>query len=295
MKRSHASSELIVHPDGSIFHLKLRPQDLADTVFLVGDPDRVSMFESLMDEILHESHNREFVSVTGRYRNHKITALSTGIGTDNIDIVMNELDALVNINLETRMDHTNHHKLRLIRIGTSGTIQESIAPGSWLLSRYVVGLDGLMPYYQDGRNLPGHEVSEHLISDMPWPEMLPLPYSVAPDESLTRLFDQRVIRGITLSAHGFYAPQGRFLRLQPAVPGFNEMVSRFRYGELSITNYEMETSALYGLSQLMGHQAITVCLIIANRFRGDFLEKYQEQMLKLIQYVLNVLFPVNEK
>jgi len=282
------SSELIVNPDGSIFHLKIRPEQLAPQVFLVGDPGRVQMVSALFDHVEHRIENREFVTHTGTYRGKRFTVLSTGIGTDNIDIVLNELDALVNIDLLTRMVMPEQTKLNLIRLGTSGALQEDIPIDHFVASEYGLGMDGLLHFYQ--HSFPDEApVLDAFLAHTAWPAKMNQPYLVKGDEGLLALMGQDVLKGITATACGFYGPQGRILRLQPAISQLNELLTSFRYRELRITNFEMETSALFGLSRLLGHRAATVCAIIANRIRKEYSKDYKKSVEKLVGTMLDRL------
>ena len=281
------ASELIVNPDGSIFHLHLRPDQLADYVLLVGDPGRVQLIASFFDDIECHTANREFHSITGRYRGIRMTALSTGIGTDNIDIVVNELDALVNIDLTHRRELPEKRSLKLIRIGTAGSIQPDIHSGQWMGSAFSLGLDGLLHYYRDFDGLRNKDLFNRIMEDLAWPGELPLPYLAECSQVLNTIWTDEVGTGINVSAHGFYAPQGRAIRLSPTIHDLNLRFSRFQYNQLKITHFEMESSALYGLSTLLGHEAFTLCLILANRTEKKFLGDYHSEMKKMIGYVLD--------
>ena len=287
-KQPIAASELIVNPDGSIFHLRLRPEQLAPNVILVGDPGRVAMVSSMFDSIQHKAENREFVTHTGTYRGAAISALSTGIGTDNIDIVINELDALVNIDLASRTIRDTHQALNLIRIGTSGALQEDIPVDHFVASEYGLGMDGLLHFYRHhfGEEQP---VLDAFLQHCRWPALLNHPYLVKGHERLVAHIGQDMFKGITATACGFYGPQGRVLRLPPALPDLNERLTSFSYGSLRITNFEMETSALFGLSSLLGHRAATVCAIIANRIRKEYSKDYKKSVEKLVGTVLDRL------
>jgi uridine phosphorylase len=282
-------SELILNPDGSIFHLRLLPEQISDTIFLVGDPARVAIFGEYLERVENLASNREFISISGYYNNKRVMVLSTGIGTDNIDIVVNELDALVNINLGTRMDNPFPRRLNLIRIGTSGSLQPILPAGSVIASAWSVGLDGVMKYY----NRPGDPERElfekSLVESVNWPTQLPAPYATKASASLLNKVEHFCTSGITISAHGFYGPQGRQLRGPLAVPDLNSRLQAFRYGKLSTTNFEMESSALYGLSELLDHEALTVCLIIANRMTGSFLSNYNPAIREIMLKTLDSL------
>ncbi len=283
------SSELIINADGSVFHLHLKPGELADTVILVGDPGRVKMVADCFDSIEVQAQNREFVSATGVYKGKRMTVLSTGIGTDNIDIVMNELDALANIDFNTRTVNATHRSLTLLRLGTSGGLQPHLNLGDFVFSNISIGFDGLLNFYarRDEVTLPGYEAA--FVRHMDWSPRLPAPYFVAASEKLAALFADATVPGMTVSAPGFYGPQGRVLRLPLANPKMNEKIERFRYQQQCITNFEMESSAIAGLAQLMGHEAGTVCCIIANRVGLTALADYRPAMQKMIALALEKL------
>jgi uridine phosphorylase len=282
-----AESELIINPDGTIFHLHLYPDQIADRIILVGDPGRVKTIVRKLDSVEYMSANREFVCSTGKFRNQRITIISTGIGTDNIDIVMNELDALANIDLQKREIKETRRKLQLVRIGTSGGLQKNLPVNSWIVSRKSIGFDGMLAFYANRKKFCDLDFEEKFKEFIGWSSDLPSPYVVnASEELLHRFSGEPFIQGVNISAPGFYGPQGRSLRLKPAYPEMNEMLEKFRFGELMITNYEMESSAIYGLSKMMGHEALTVCLLIANRQTRDANEDYHNQMEQLIEKVL---------
>lgn len=285
------SSELILNGDGSIFHLKLFPGDIADTVVLVGDPNRVEMVSAFFDSIEIRKSNREFVTHTGSFRGKRITALSTGIGTDNVDIVLNELDALANINLDKRQMKTTHRTLRMVRIGTTGGLQKDIPINSFILSRYAAGFDTVLNFYADRNKVADLVMEKAFKEHVQWSPLLHHPYFVRSSDDLFRLFPPETHSGITISAPGFYGPQGRKIRLQPMDPGLNDKLESFRYRDLRITNYEMESSALFGLARLLGHQAITLCAMIANRASLEFTEDYKGIVNKLIKFTLEHLIP----
>jgi uridine phosphorylase len=279
-------SELILHPDGSIYHLNIRPEQLAETIILVGDPGRVEIISGNFDTIEYKTENREIKTHTGSLKNKRITVMSTGMGTDNIDIVMNELDALVNIDLETRMIKENHTSLTIFRVGTSGSVQSDVPVNSFVLSEYGLGLDGLMGFYKDFDKFEEKEIEKEFISQSGWPENFPKPYAVRSSEFLFDIFNSYFITGITATAPGFYAPQGRRLRLPLAFEDLTKVLENFSFKNKRIINFEMETSALYGLSKLLGHQALTMCIAIANRKKHDFNQDYKKSMEKLIELLL---------
>ncbi len=283
-------SELILNSDGSIFHLHLKPENIADNIILVGDQNRVGEIAAFFDTIAFSASNREFNSVTGSYKNKKFTVISTGIGTDNIDIVLNELDALVNIDLKTRKIYKRKKSLNIVRIGTSGSLQKEIAVNSWLVSLKSVGFDGLLNFYAEKDKYCDHKFEKALKKDIGWLGSLPDLYIMdASDNLIARFSDPEFSKGVTISAPGFYGPQGRVIRLSTSMPNLNAALESFKYNDLKITNFEMESSAIYGLSHLLGHNALTVCLIIANRVTGDACSNYFEEMKKLIKKVLDNL------
>ncbi|MCB0820708.1 MAG: nucleoside phosphorylase [Bacteroidetes bacterium] len=283
------SSELVLNPDGSIYHLKLKPDEIADTILLVGDQGRVETISSKFDTIEVKRHNREFVTHTGTYRGKRLTALSTGIGTDNLDIVMNELDALVNINLDERIILEKKKSLRLVRIGTSGTIQADIPVDSVVVSSHGLGFDGLMHFYGYKESSGEAGLLKQINEKLRLPDNINRPYLTSADEALLNLLSKDYYTGITATASGFYAPQGRELRLKPAVHDLNERMMAFSAGGHRITNFEMETSALFGLSAMLGHQACTACAIIANRARLEYSKDYKPVIENLIISVLDRL------
>ena len=281
-------SELIINPDGSIFHLHLKPEQLAERIILVGDPGRVKMIAGFFDKIESQTDNREFVSATGWFGDKRITVLSTGIGTDNIDIVINELDALVNIDLQTRQVKKEHKSLQIIRIGTSGGLQQDIPVNAFLASAKAIGFDGLLNFYERRNEVADLPLENSFKSFVGWNELLPAPYVVEADPDLfNKIIDGEFTPGVTISAPGFYGPQGRELRLKIVDPLINDKLEAFRFGDQRITNYEMECSAIYGLSRLLGHKALTVCIIIANRVLKEANEDYKPVMYKLVQKVLD--------
>ncbi|MDR3704848.1 MAG: nucleoside phosphorylase [Paludibacteraceae bacterium] len=288
MMKTFPESELILNADGSVFHLHLLPSQLADHVILVGDPDRVSTVASFFDTRECEVQNREFHTITGSYKGKRITVLSTGIGTDNIDIVMNELDALANIDLQRREERPTLRPLTIVRIGTCGSMQPEIELGAYLASELSIGFDGVLNFYK-GRD----EVSDLAFEDafkkhVSWSALKASPYVVAADkELLERITRTDMIRGVTISANGFYGPQGRVLRLDLDDMHINDKIESFRYGRYKITNYEMEGSAIAGMSLLMGHKALTVCCVIANRYAKSVNVDYKMRINRLIQLVLD--------
>lgn len=286
MKR-FKESELILNPDGSIYHLKLLPDHIADKIIVVGDPGRVLRVSSRFSRIDHKIDNREFVTHTGWYNGERMTVLSTGIGTDNIDIVMNELDALVNIELAERIERSKHTSLQIIRLGTSGSLQPDIAVDSFVASSHGMGFDGLLNFYNYDDRITDDEMSAAFMAHTEWGERLPYPYVVAASSYLMESVAHDMKQGVTLTANGFYAPQGRELRAPLAYPGLNDRITTFEYRTHRITNFEMETSALYGLGKMLGHQTLTVCAIIANRIRKEYSKDHNLIIDELISLVLD--------
>ena len=261
--RTIESSELIINGDGSVFHLHLLPEQIADTIILVGDPGRVKQVAAHFQVRECEVSNREFTTVTGVYGGKRLTVVSTGIGTDNIDIVVTELDALANVDFKTRQEKEVKKQLTLLRLGTSGGLQPEIEIGTFLFSRTSIGFDGLLNFYAGRNEICDLEMEQAFMKHVGWSELLAKPYCISADDSLWQLFQDTTREGITISAPGFYAPQGRWVRLAPADVGLNEKIESFRYNGRKITNFEMESSALAGLARLMGHRAVTICTIIA--------------------------------
>ncbi len=287
--RTIPASELIINEDGSVFHLHLRPEQLADTVILVGDPGRVSMVADFFDTRECEASNREFRSVTGTYKGKRITVLSTGIGIGNIDISVTELDALANVDFATRQERPVKRRLTLLRLGTSGALQPDIKVGDCVFSRTSVGFDGLLNYYRGRNEVCDLEIEQAFMAHTGWNELLPKPYFIDADRELFELFRDVTTEGITIAAPGFYAPQGRWVRLQPQDPQLNEKIERFDYRGRRITNFEMEGSALAGLSALMGHRAATICAIIAQRVALDACTDYKPFVRRMIGMALDKL------
>ena len=285
------SSELITNDDGSVFHLHLHPEDLADQVILVGDPSRVEMIASYFDQIEVKKSDREFSTITGQYKGHRISVISTGIGADNIDIVMNELDALVNIDLHTKEIKQQKKSLNIVRIGTSGSVQADVPVHSFVISEMSLGIDGVLRFYKNNKTVCDADFEDAFIAACHWTPRAARPYAVkASGELVNKLHTEGVtVKGVTLTANGFYGPQGRVLRLPIEMPTVNDEIARFSFGNYKIVNYEMESAAIAGLAALMGHQATTICLIIANRATGDASSNYKPYMKKLVEYTLNSL------
>ena len=286
-----APSELIINEDGSIFHLHLKPEFLADKVILVGDPGRVSLVASHFETKECEVESREFRTVTGQYEGKRITVVSTGIGCDNIDIVMNELDALANIDFDTRMEKEQTRSLEIVRIGTCGGLQLNTPEGTFVCSEYSVGFDGLLNFYAGRNAVCDLQMERALINHLGWTGNMcqPYPYVIKADETLVERIAEGMVRGITVACGGFFGPQGRQLRIPLADPNQNEKIESFEYNGLHITNFEMESSALAGLARLMGHHATTVCMVIANRRAGRADTAYKNHIDDLIKLVLERL------
>ena len=294
MKKILPPSEFIVNEDGSVFHLHIRPEQLADRVILVGDPDRVSTVASHFDRQEHDISSREFHSITGTYQGKRITVLSTGIGCDNIDIVMNELDALANIDFQSRTVKDEHRELSIVRIGTCGGLQPFTPTGTFIASVRSIGFDGLLNYYAGRNDVCDLELEKAFTRHMDWSPQKGAPYvAVANSELVEQIAGSDMVRGITIACGGFYGPQGRQLRLRIQDPEQNVKVESFRYvepetgEELKICNFEMESSALAGLSSLLGHRAMTCCMVIANRYAQEMNTEYKNTIDTLIQKVLD--------
>ena len=288
MKHYIPESELIINDDGSIFHLHLRPEQLSDRVILVGDPGRVKLVASHFDTIECEVSNREFNTITGSYQGKRISVLSTGIGCDNIDIVMNELDALVNIDFSTRMEKDELRSLSIVRVGTCGGLQPFTPVGTFIASVKSIGFDGLLNYYGRRDEVCDTDCEAAFVKHTLWLSQMPAPYVAVADSSLiSRIAGEDMVRGITCACGGFYGPQGRCLRLPLADPELNSKIESFEYDGLQITNFEMESSALAGLSSLLGHKAMTCCMVVANRRAKNTDTNYKNDIDKLILTVLD--------
>ena len=283
------ASELIINSDGSVFHLHLKPEELADTVILVGDPGRVELVSSFFDTVEVRKASREFVSATGTYKGCRITVLSTGIGCDNLDIVMTELDALVNIDFSSMRVKENLRSLRVLRIGTSGAIQPDIPVGSFVFSHISIGADGLLNWYADRDEVSYKEMEDAFVVHTGWDSRLPAPYFARASQELIDLFADVTVKGVTVSASGFYGPQGRVLRVPLAMPDMMEKFESFRFDDWRVTNFEMEGSALAGLAAKLGHRAGTVCCIIANRYHKGAEPDYKELVKNLVVLALDRL------
>ena len=283
-----SESDLIINPDGSIYHLNLLPDDVADTVITVGDPDRVEEISKRFDTVELKKGKREFITHTGRLGNKRISVISTGIGTDNIDIVLNELDALANIDFKSRMVKPNLKSLNIIRIGTSGTLQDDIPVDSILISEYGLGMDALMNYYVHRLSGDEHTLLDEIKSHFHHIQGLS-PYLTAADQTLLNQIGKGIQRGITITAPGFYAPQGREVRAQNSIPNFIGLLKTFKAQEHRITNLEMETAGIYALSKIFGHKALSVNAILASRVRFEFSKNPQKAVDQTIDHVLSCL------
>ena len=289
MKRRFAESELIINSDGSVFHLHLKPEQLADKVILVGDPGRVETVAKYFDNIECEVSNREFRTITGTYHGKRISVQSTGIGCDNIDIVVNELDALANIDFTTREEKDKHRQLSIVRIGTCGGLQTFTPVGTFICSEISIGFDGLLNFYNGRDEVCDLPMEDAFKKHMNWNQRLGAPYFIHNDEELLdRIFhpEKGMVKGVTIACGGFYGPQGRELRIPLADPLQNEKIEKFEYQGKKITNFEMESSAVAGLSKLLGHKALTVCMVIANRKIKEANTGYKNQIEDLIKIVL---------
>ena len=290
MKKYFASSELIINEDGSIFHLHVKPEWLADKVILVGDPGRVALVASDFENKECEVESRELKTITGTSKGQRITVVSTGIGCDNIDIVMNELDALANIDFQTREEKPQLRQLELVRIGTCGGLQPNTPVGTFICSVKSIGFDGLLNFYSGRNSVCDLPFERAFLNDMGWTGNMcaPAPYVIDADaELIERIAQDDMVRGVTIAAGGFFGPQGRELRIQLADPHQNEKIEKFEYNGYRITNFEMESSALAGLSRLMGHKATTVCMVIANRLIKEANTGYKNTIDVLIKKVLD--------
>ncbi|MBR5493312.1 MAG: nucleoside phosphorylase [Alistipes sp.] len=288
-QRVIAPSELIINGDGTIFHLHLKPEQLADTVILVGDPARVATIAAHFDSVECNVSNREFNTVTGSYKGKRMTVMSTGIGIGNIDICVTELDALANVDFATRTVKETFRRLTLVRLGTSGALQEDIEVGEVVFARTSVGFDSLLGYYAGRNEVCDLDMQRAFMEHTQWSELLAPPYFVNADNELWEHFKDSVTEGITIAAPGFYAPQGRYVRLQPADMNLNEKIEAWRYKGRRITNFEMEGSALAGLAALMGHRATTICTIIAQRVAKQAQTDYKPYVEGMIRMALDKL------
>ena len=287
-KKYFAESELIINADGSVFHLHVKPEQLADKVILVGDPGRVSLVASHFEKVECDIQSREFHTITGSYQGKRISVVSTGIGCDNIDIVMNELDALANIDFSTRHEKSPLKSLTLVRLGTCGGLQEYTPEGTYIASEKSIGFDGLLNYYAGRNEACDLEFEEAFKKHMDWNPQKGAPYVIDSDiETLNRIAGDNMVRGVTIACGGFFGPQGRELRIPLADPNQNEKIESFEYNGYRITNFEMESSALAGLAKLLGHKAMTCCMVIANRRAQKANVEYKNSIDGLIQIVLD--------
>ena len=287
---SKAASELVLNADGSIYHCNIKPEHLADTIITVGDPNRVEKVSRHFDSIEHTASKREIVTHTGMLNGKRLTVISTGMGTDNIDIVFSELDALANIDLETGEIKKDFRKLSFVRLGTSGALQADIPVDSFVIGSHGLGLDGLLHYYVGSESVMNKEIEDAFINHVDWSSNKSRPYLVKGSDSLLdKLASEKTIQGITATACGFYGPQGRNLRLQPNPADINERLTSFNYEGLRISNFEMETSAIYGLAAMMGHEALSVNAIVANRILGEFSSDSYKAVDAMIEYSLEKL------
>jgi uridine phosphorylase len=283
------ASELILNPDGSVYHLNLKPEHIADTIIFVGDPDRVAKVSSHFDKLEFETQKREFKTHTGVYKGKRLTVISTGIGTDNIDIVLNELDALVNIDLEKREVKSELTSLNIIRIGTSGSIQKEIPVDSFLISEYAVGFDSLLHFYKS-EHIQHKDISDALVKHTQWSNQKSMPYVVKCNTALhQKMSSSKTHNGFTATNVGFYGPQGRVLRLPIQDVNLNDALATFDFNGMPITNLEMETAGIYGLAALLGHKAVSMNAIIANRPNGNFSKNPKKAVKHLIEYTLDKL------
>lgn len=281
-------SELIINSDGSVFHLHIRPDQLSDKIIMMGDPERVSLTASFFDSIECEVNSREFRTITGTYKGKRITAISHGIGPDNIDIVITELDALANVDFKTREVKKDFKQLTMVRVGTSGGLQPHCSIGSYVVAQRSIGFDGVLNYYEGRNSIADLEFEESFKKHVDWSPLHCSPYVVKADESLVEQIGHDMIKGVTISAIGFYGPQGRYVRMPLANPNLNSKIESFKFTDgNTITNYEMESAPLAGLGRLMGHKCMTVCSIIANRLAGESNSNYKGSVKDLIQTVLD--------
>lgn len=285
-KGSIPPTELIITNEGRIYHLDLLPEDIGDNIILVGDQERVPTISKYFDRIELKRSKREFVTHTGLLNNKRVSVISTGIGCDNIDIVVNELDALVNIDFEKKVVKKDHQILNIIRIGTCGALQKEIAVDQFVLSTYGLGFDGLLAFYNPIYEDDEKALQKAFLQQIPWPNDANEPYFVRGSKILSKKIGKGMHHGITATANGFYGPQGRSLRLKTKIPDMNKFLNRFDYKNQKILNFEMETSALYGLSTMLGHHACTVCAVIGNRFSNTFSKDYKKAIENLVTTVL---------
>jgi uridine phosphorylase len=280
------NTEVLLHSDGSVYHLRVKGNDIADHVLLVGDPGRAEMIASLFSSIEKRIQNREFLTITGRYLNTPITVLATGIGVDNMEIVVQELHIAANYDPQKGI-FSGNRTLNLIRIGSSGTLQPDVEPGSTVLTEYAIGIDGLFNYYRDLHGVKDEEAAAAFVRQTAWPSQLPVPYIVPCTFALANKLDVADYKGFTVTAPGFFAPQGRTQPLSPAFPDLNRRIFSFDFRQKRVLNFEMEASALYSLGRSLGHRTLTLCMVLANRRNNTFLESYQPQMKEWIVRILD--------
>ncbi|UKN02873.1 nucleoside phosphorylase [Paracrocinitomix mangrovi] len=283
------ASELTLDKNGKIYHLGIGPGDIAETIILVGDQNRVDLVGTFFEKITFKNQNREFSTITGTYKGKPMSVVSTGIGTDNVDIVLNEIDAVVNIDLENRKEKDEKVSLDFIRIGTCGALQEDIDPGTYIISKYAIGLDGVANFYEVPYTDDEKSAMDAFIKHSKWGDKLNYPYIKRGSDRLREQLKEGMEEGITTTANGFYGPQGRAIRIPLSIPDFKENIRTFVWDDTRATNLEMETSALYALSDALGHSAITCCLALANRYSNKFMPDYKDQMMELIETVLERL------
>lgn len=288
---SIADTELILSNKNKIYHLNLSKEEIADTIILVGDPERVELVSNKFDSVIHRTQHREFITHTGLINKKKISVISTGIGPDNIDIVINELDALFNIDFKTRIKKQKTKSLNIIRIGTCGALQKNIKVDSLIASSYALGLDNLAHFYTN-KNVLNNDLSKAFLQHMKWPKKLSEPYVVKASQNLLNLFGD-INQGITATAPGFYGPQGRELRISPSIELLEEKMQNFKFKNLKIKNFEMETSALYFLGKTLGHNTLTVCAVIGNRLSKSYSKNYYLTVNKMIDLVLKKISLLN--
>ena len=288
---SIADTELILSNKNKIYHLNLSKEEIADTIILVGDPERVELVSNKFDRVIHRIQHREFITHTGLINKKKISVISTGIGSDNIDIVINELDALFNIDFKTRIKKQKTKSLNIIRIGTCGALQKNIKVDSLIASSYALGLDNLAHFYIN-KNVLNNDLSKAFLQHMKWPKKLSEPYVVKASQNLLNLFGD-INQGITATAPGFYGPQGRELRISPSIELLEEKMQNFKFKNLKIKNFEMETSALYFLGKTLGHNTLTICAVIGNRLSKSYSKNYYLTVNKMIDLVLKKISLLN--
>ncbi|KWW31043.1 MAG: uridine phosphorylase [bacterium P3] len=286
MKRA---SELVLTAEGLPYHTRLGAEHLSDNVILVGDPGRVALFKNIFDSVLHESYNREIHVLTGRYHGTDFTVVSTGMGCDNIDIVLTELDLAANVDLATGEPHPAHRTLRIVRIGTCGSLHAELPCGSFVASAYAVGLDGLLNYYRHEDVAFADDLEQAFCEQVAIDPRMARPYAVAASDDLLHRIAGDMVVGITVTAPGFYAPQGRFIRKAPTLAHLAGQLAGFRWNGLRVNNLEMETSGIYGMARMLGHEALTVCLVISNRADGTFISQYTRRMEDIVLQIMQQL------